>query len=259
MCTNFSSNLDGQWSLKHLGIELTHDLPLEAYPGYLAPFLRLEKNVSGQTSFNLRPARFGLVPHWTQPGEVQRISRYTYNARSESVSTKPSYRLPFRQRHWGVVLLKDFFEPSYESGQAQRMRISLLDDEPFGIACLWDEWTNAADQQKWKEVQNPDQSHPADTSRILSFSMLTLNADRHPVMSRMHALGEEKRTPLVLTVDQFKPWLEGGHEDAKHWLSGEQMPDLKAQLAPISKASRKRTPSVVNPNPNNSAEQGQLF
>jgi len=259
MCTNFISNLDGQWSRKHLGIELAQDLPLEAYPGYLAPLLRLEKHTSGQTSFTLRPARFGLVPHWTQPGEVQRISRYTYNARSESVNTKPSYRMPFRQRQWGVVLLKDFFEPSYESGQAQRMRISLLDDEPFGIACLWDEWTNAADLQECEEVQNPDHSHPADTSSILSFSMLTLNADRHPVMSRMHAPGEEKRTPLVLNADQLKPWLEGGHEDAKHWLSGEQMPALKAQLAPISRVSRKRAPIAVNPNPSNSAEQGQLF
>jgi len=266
MCTNFTSNLDQDWSRKHLGLELTQELPLEAYPGYLAPFLRLEKNASGTLSYALSPARFGLVPHWTQEAEVQRISRYTYNARSETASTKPSYRTPFRQRHWGVVLLKDFFEPSYESGQAQRMRISLMSDEPFGVACLWDEWRAVGAHDDGSQTVSPELTQPPKSVPVLSFSMLTLNADQHPVMSRMHAPGEEKRTPLVLTLDQFKPWLEASHEEARQWLRGEHMPTLKSQLAPstrIQKGAKSVANEKANAKPNSnfnpSAGQGQLF
>jgi hypothetical protein len=33
---------------------------------------------------------------------------------------------------------------------------------------------------------------------LLSFSMLTINADQHPLMKRFHKPGEEKRMPLIL-------------------------------------------------------------
>lgn len=33
-------------------------------------------------------ACFGLVPHWAEP----KLARHTYNARAETVATKPSYR-----------------------------------------------------------------------------------------------------------------------------------------------------------------------
>lgn len=257
MCTNFTSNLDSTWSLKHLGLELGEALPLEAYPGYGAPFLRRSSDALGLDSYQLRAARFGLIPYWTRESEMERISRFTYNARSESVSSKPSYKKPYLQRQWGVVLVKDFFEPCYESGQAQRMRISLHSDEPFGIACLWDEWAPTKNQDGPAQVN----LHTPDKEKrvVLSFSMLTLNAEQHPVMSRMHAPAEEKRTPLVLTLDQFKPWLEASHEEAKFWWSGQRMPALKAQLAPNPRFSKKSESGDQVPLSGASGVQGQLF
>jgi putative SOS response-associated peptidase YedK len=258
MCTNFNANLDTLWSRRHFGLEMPVGLPPEAYPGFLAPLLRIQ-NADLNSSLILNSARFGLVPRWTQRQETERISRFTYNARSESASTKPSYRAPYRQRQWGIALVKDFFEPSYESGRAQRMRISLLQDEPFGIACLWDEWRPHEMQIKTVDESMPKFQQAKEEGVILSFSMLTLNADRHPVMSRMHAPTDEKRTPLVLSVDQFKPWLNASSKEAKEWLSGVHMPELKAELAPRSKPTQKQKTTESTTTVGHSISQGQLF
>jgi putative SOS response-associated peptidase YedK len=42
------------------------------------------------------------------------------------------------------VLVDNFYEPSYESGKAERWPIELASGDPFGIACLWDRWTDPA-------------------------------------------------------------------------------------------------------------------
>jgi putative SOS response-associated peptidase YedK len=39
--------------------------------------------------------RFGLVPHWSKN---DKIARHTYNARSETVAPKPSFRDAWRRR-----------------------------------------------------------------------------------------------------------------------------------------------------------------
>ena len=61
-------------------------------------------------------ARFGLVPHWARDAQAAtQIGRKTYNARSETVAEKPSYRTPWRQRQFAIALLDDFFEPNWET------------------------------------------------------------------------------------------------------------------------------------------------
>jgi putative SOS response-associated peptidase YedK len=63
------------------------------------------------------------------------------------------------------VLVDNFYEPSYASGKALRWKIERASGEPFGMACLWDRWKD-----------------PATGEWVVSFSMLTVNADEHPVM-----------------------------------------------------------------------------
>nr|WP_255354507.1 SOS response-associated peptidase family protein [Pelomonas sp. Root1444] len=49
---------------------------------------------------------------------------------------------------------------------------------------------------------------------ILSFTMLTTNADGHPWYSRMHAPGEEKRMPVFLPQEDYKAWLTCSTDEA---------------------------------------------
>lgn len=45
------------------------------------------------------PGTFGLLPHWANP----KLAKMTYNARSETVAEKPSFRNAWRYRRLCVI------------------------------------------------------------------------------------------------------------------------------------------------------------
>ena len=209
MCTNFTPTKRAQWVKDNLSVDLPTNHPDETYPGYAAPLV-VKSHQSGCVACGL--ARFGLIPGWAKD---EKISRHTYNARSETVAEKPSYRAAWRQRQYGLVLLDNFFEPSYESGKAVRWKIQLASGDPFGIACLWD---------RWKE--------PATGELVVSFSMLTVNADEHPVMRQFHKPADEKRTPVIVSPHLYDAWLSADTDHATELMSWSHMPELVAMAAP---------------------------
>ena len=210
MCTNFTPTTRAQWVKENLGVQLPSGFPEEAYPGYLAPVV-VKSRQSERVACGL--ARFGLIPGWAKD---DKISRHTYNARSETAAEKPSYRTAWQQRQFGLVLLDNFYEPSYESGKAVRWKIELASGDPFGIACLWDRWTD-----------------PASGERVVSFSMLTVNADYHPVMKQFHKHGDEKRTPVIIAPELQDAWLSADTTQASELMTWSHMPDLLALQAPF--------------------------
>jgi putative SOS response-associated peptidase YedK len=161
-----------------LKVELPVGYPVESYPGFVAPLV-VKSHQSNRVACGL--GRFGLIPSWAKD---EKISRNTYNARSETAAEKPSFRSAWRHRQYGLVLVDNFYEPSYESGKAVRWKIELASGDPFGIACLWDRWTE-----------------PDTGELVVSFSMLTVNADEHPVMCQFHKAGDEKRTPVIIAPE----------------------------------------------------------
>jgi len=49
---------------------------------------------------------------------------------------------------------------------------------------------------------------------ITSFSMLTANADQHPVMKQFHRDGDEKRKPVSFSGPNYKDWLGASVDQA---------------------------------------------
>ncbi|WP_347232482.1 SOS response-associated peptidase family protein [Paraburkholderia sp. RAU2J] len=47
----------------------------------------------------------------------------------------------------------------------------------------------------------------ADGPPTLSFTMLTVNADEHPLMRRFHKPGDEKRGVVIIRADAYSDWL----------------------------------------------------
>ena len=93
---------------------------------------------------------------------------------------------------------------------------------------------------------------PAD--QLLSFSMLTINADGHPLMQRFHKLDDEKRMVMILDPDQYQGWLDGllvAEEDVYRQYPAEP---LVAQPDPMQPRTRAKAPAPVTP-----VEQGGLF
>jgi putative SOS response-associated peptidase YedK len=94
MCTNYVGTRNKAWVKSTFGVELPDTpFPEEAYPGYAAPIVRRDAN--GDIRCEL--ARFGLIPHWSKDAS---IGKRTYNARSETVAEKPSYRTPWKKRQF---------------------------------------------------------------------------------------------------------------------------------------------------------------
>lgn len=165
--------------------EPAEDFPAEAFPGYQAPILRRAPGYDKQ--IECLPACFGLLPHWADP----KLVRSTYNARSETVDSKASFRHAWRRRQFCIIPASALFEPSYGSGKPVRWRIEQSSGDPFGIAGIWE-------------------SRPGPEGRpLLSFSMLTINADQHSLMNQFHKPDEEKRMVAILRPAQYQGWLRG--------------------------------------------------
>ena len=205
MCTNFTPTKKADWVQDAFGIKMAVGYPDESYPGFASPIV-VKSHQTNRVACGL--AQFGLIPAWAKDNK---IARHTYNARSETAFAKPSFRTAWRQRQFGLVLCDNFYEPSYESGKAVRWKIERKDLEPFGIACLWDRWTD-----------------PATGELVVSFSMLTVNADEHPVMKQFHKPGDEKRTPVLVPNAQFERWLGADDAAAHAMMTWQGMPDLVA-------------------------------
>jgi len=206
VCTNFTPTKKNEWVKAHFGVDLpAQEYPAEAYPSYPAPIV-VQSHSTGRIACGL--ARFGLIPSWAKD---DKISRHTYNARSETVAEKPSYRNAWGNRQFGLVLVDNFYEPCYETGKAVRTEIRVETGEPFAIACLWDRW-----------------KQPETGELVVSFSMLTVNADVHPVMNRFHKAGDEKRTPVIVPESDFKNWLSASVAQAAQMMNWAQMPAIHA-------------------------------
>ncbi|HPU52596.1 MAG TPA: SOS response-associated peptidase [Burkholderiaceae bacterium] len=164
----------------------------DSYPGHVAPVI-----VGAGGARRAELAVFGLIPPWSRDS---RNFRQCYNARSETVGEKPSFRHAWKSRQWCAVPADGFYEPNYETGKAVRWRIESADDEPLVIAGLWERWRAPTGQ--WST----------------SFTMLTINADAHPLMSRFHAPGDEKRSLVLLEPSQLDQWLQADLEQAQQML-----------------------------------------
>jgi putative SOS response-associated peptidase YedK len=82
--------------------------------------------------------RWGLVPSWAKDPA---IGNRMINARAETVAEKPSYRAAFKHRRC-VVLADGFYEWHRQGDVKIPHYISLSSGEPFGLAALWESWTD---------------------------------------------------------------------------------------------------------------------
>lgn len=208
-------------------LEISVDEPLsfkhECYPGNTAPLIRNAERLPEDLGFErqLDYGMFGLVPPWADP----KLARSTYNARTETVATKPSFRSAWKRQQFCAIPVDNFFEPSYESGKPVRWQIEHADGKPLCVAGLWE----------WRPNGGPD-DRP-----LISFTMLTINADDHPLMRRFHKPGDEKRMIVLLDFDEVDAWLQSPLENAPEFFKQYDAEKLTAVAAP--KAARvKKTP-----------------
>lgn len=200
MCSHYQAVKEPERYRRHFGVEPPADMSkFDVWPGYLASFIRRHPHARvGDDAVPEREALtglFGLVPHWANDIKT---TRHTFNARSETVAEKPSFRDAWRRAQRCIIPAEAFFEPDWRSGKAVATRIARVDGDPIGIAGLWSSWKSPKGEV------------------IHSFTMLTINADDHPLMREFHKPTDEKRMVVVLPPERYADWLAAtpgrGHE-----------------------------------------------
>lgn len=146
--------------------------------------------------------QWALIPPWAKESKLKFS---TNNARSEEVSEKASYRDAWRRGQRCIIPAMDFDEPCWETGKNVWWRFRRADGQPWGLAGLWNTWVDHATG----EVHE-------------SYTMLTINADAHPLMRRMHkpdpklpADQQDKRSVIPIEIADVDLWLSGKVNDAQ--------------------------------------------
>jgi len=191
VCSHYQQLKEREKFLKFFGVDPPpEDGKLEMWPGYLGSFVR--KHPHSDVDDHAVPATealnglFGMVPHWATD---TKITKSTYNCRSETAAVKPSFRDAYKRNQRCIIPADAFYEPDWRSGKAVATRTAQVDGEPLGIAGLW---------SSWKDPKN---------TWVYSFTMLTINADSHPLMNQFHTLTDEKRMVAILPVERYQEWL----------------------------------------------------
>ncbi len=213
MCAHYESVHDKALLKKHFGVSLPSELARrDVWPGYLSTFIRRHENADvGDDAVPPREAllgSFGLIPHWAKDNK---IARHTYNARTETVAEKPSFRDAWKRAQHCVIPVQSFFEPDWRSGKAVPTRIALANDEPMGVAGLW---------AKWRSPQG---------ETVHSFTMLMINADNHALMRNFHKPQDEKRMIVILPPGRYDDWLQASERDSGDFLQAWPADGLTAE------------------------------
>jgi putative SOS response-associated peptidase YedK len=211
MCANYVPVTRLDRLLTFFGVERdpAQPTPPEVWPLSLAPFIRAHEDGSGQRVVD--DGVFGLLPHFAK--ELV-FGRKTYNARSETVHTLPSFRDAWARGQRCIVPAEAIFEPCYETGKAVRWCVQQPGEVPMGVAGIYRRWRAPDGRMLW------------------TFAMLTVNADAHPVFRRMHRPGEEKRMIVILDPAEYDRWLQCTPEEAKTFFKAWAGP-LDAFPAPL--------------------------
>jgi putative SOS response-associated peptidase YedK len=169
------------------------------YPRSPGPFVRAAAQ-SGAPE--LVVGQWGLIPWFAK---AAKLSYATNNARAEELAGKASYKQPWARGQRCIIPALSFDEPCWETSQNVWWTFRRADGAPWGLAGLWNTWTD-----------------PATGELVESYTMLTLNADAHPLMRRMHKpdprLGpdqQDKRSVVAIEQNDLEQWLHGSVADAQ--------------------------------------------
>jgi putative SOS response-associated peptidase YedK len=84
----------------------------------------------------------------------------------------------------------------------------------MGIAGLWSWWKSPKGEV------------------LHSFTMLTINADQHPLMNQFHKPNDEKRMVVVLPEHRYDDWLHADAQQSADFLHLYPAEALKTDVAP---------------------------
>ena len=186
------------------------DAPAETAAAAPAPSARI-----------LVPAQWGLVPHWVKSASDGKLrATKLVNVKSDNVCTSTAFREAWLNNQRCIVPMQAFITDDYRgTGKPKPTRIARVDGLPMGVAGVWARWTD-----------------PEDGSELLSYAIITVNANAHALMNRYQAQGNEKSMPAILNEGSYDAWLNSTAAKAKEFLRA--YPAQKLLANPVEKGRK---------------------
>ena len=148
----------------------------------------------------LAQGQFGLVPTWVKSASDAKLrSTKLAVTRYETMSTATATRETWLKGQRCIIPMQAFFEDDWRSRKAVPTRIARVDGQPMGVAGLWECWRQGDEE-------------------IVSFTLLTVNANSHALMNRYGQNGNEKRMPAILNEGAYGAWLNAPIDKAREFM-----------------------------------------
>ena len=154
----------------------------------------VEREIEGMPSRELHVGRWGLVPHWSK----ELPNAPLFNARSESVLEKPSFRDAALKKRCAIPA-SGYFEWQSLAGQKTPFYIH-PEEGMLAFAGIYSWWRDPT-----KEQSDP-------TRWLLTCSILTKAAS--PALSEIH-----DRSPIFLSPDNLGSWLAPDYETSNELIA----------------------------------------
>lgn len=151
--------------------------------------------------------KWGLVPSWAKDPTM---GNRTFNARAETVASKPSFRAAFTARRLAVVA-DGFYEWKPGPGSVkQPYYFTRADGQPLALAGLWEQWWGGP------APTGGDAGAVGAQPPLRTCTVITTGAGAD--MGDIH-----HRMPVVLEPDVLEEWLDPANRDK---------PELESLLVP---------------------------
>lgn len=185
------------------------ELQMEEFEGRLHPGSNAPVVVKKNLKLKLTPMRFSMIPSWSAEPKVKFA---THNARIESVTEKPAWKLPFQAQHCLVPLLA-FYESVYAGPLAGHMiKFSHINDELLWAAGIFDFW------------KSPTAKEPG----FFSFAILTREPSQF-ILDHGH-----DRSPIFIKGPSKSHWLDSLNKNpgdiVRDLLAESYYPELKVEV-----------------------------
>jgi putative SOS response-associated peptidase YedK len=175
--------------------------------------------------------KWGLIPSWTKTIADANVIRFkTFNARAESIDSKPSFSSSFKTKRC-IIPVKGFFEWQHVGKEKIPWYICHSGNEIISFAGLYDEWTS---------------DNTGET--FTTFSVITTSANE--MMAEIH--NSAMRMPAILDKESESHWIDlsAPSVELMNLLKPSPSENLTAHtIGPLvnDKSANRNTPEVIRP------------
>jgi putative SOS response-associated peptidase YedK len=199
-----------------LGLKLHGDT--EWSQNDLYPLATVPVVISEDDEMKLLTMQWGLLPRWWKPSEKHKkpssFQRMTFNARSETIDSKASYRDAFKQRRC-LIPATEFYEGPKENAAFFR----LVQSEVMFFAGLWESWQS--------------QNETIESCTIVTTEANDLVAKYHPRNRMPVILPDENACRLWMSSDVTeRPLLEELFQPLRDDLMSHRSVDIAIKKEP---------------------------